>query len=132
MPFPLKKKFARTDRVKPIWPSDYRQAGHKNRCFGHFDRICHFRWLYLAIIVKRHIYRPRPFICAYSQVSTAIHCKDTAWKRIDDGQTDEHPESIGPQPLGLGPKKSQILGIFGQLPVAESVKRHIYTPRPFI
>ena len=24
------EKIARTDRVKPIWPSDYRQAGHKN------------------------------------------------------------------------------------------------------
>ena len=28
--------------------------------------------------------------------------------------------------------KSQLLGIFGQLPVAESVKRNIFTPRPFI
>ena len=25
----VEKKCARTDRVKPIWPSDYRQAGHK-------------------------------------------------------------------------------------------------------
>ena len=67
-----------------------------------------FQWSILAKTVKRHIYRPRPFIWAYSQVSTTIRYKDTAWK-IDDGrthgQTDGHPESIGPQPLGLGPKK---------------------------
>ena len=67
----------------------------------------HFWWPNLAETVKRHIYRPRPFIWAYchwgySQVSTTIRYKNTAWKRIDDGQTDGHPESIGPQPLGLG------------------------------
>ena len=43
-----------------------------------------------------------------------IRYKDTAWKRIDDGRTDGqtdrrtdgHPESIGPQPLGLGPNSN--------------------------
>ena len=26
----MKTENARTDRAKPIWPSDYSQAGHKN------------------------------------------------------------------------------------------------------
>ena len=47
----------------------------------------HFWWPNLAETVKRHIYRSRPFIWAYSQVSTTIRYKDTAWKRIDDGRT---------------------------------------------
>ena len=72
----------------------------------------HFRCLSLAKTAKRHIYRPRPFIWAYSQVSTTIRYKDTAWKRIDDRRmdrrTDGHPKSIGPQPLGWGPKKGRI------------------------
>ena len=53
----------------------------------------HFRWPNLAKTVKRHIYRPRPFIWAYSQVSTTIRYKDTAWKRIDDGQTDRQTDT---------------------------------------
>ena len=28
----MKIENARTDRAKPIWPSDYSQAGHKKRC----------------------------------------------------------------------------------------------------
>ena len=48
----------------------------------------HFRWSTLVKTFKWHIYTPRPFIWAYSQVSTTIRFKDAAWKRIDDGQTD--------------------------------------------
>ena len=41
----------------------------------------HFRWPNLVKRhCQRHIYRPRPFIWAYSQVSTTIRCKETAWK----------------------------------------------------
>ena len=40
----------------------------------------HFRWPNLAETVKRQIYRPRPFIWTYSQVSTTTSYKDTAWK----------------------------------------------------
>ena len=65
----------------------------------------HFRWPNLAKSVKRHIYRPRPFIWAYSQVSTTIRYKKNRLEK-NWWQTDGHPESIGPQPLGLGPKKN--------------------------
>ena len=41
----------------------------------------HLRWPNMAKTVKRHIYRPRPFICAYSQVSTTIRYKETAFRR---------------------------------------------------
>ena len=34
----------------------------KTANFGHFDSFGHFRWPNLAETVKRHIYRPRPFI----------------------------------------------------------------------
>ena len=104
-----------------------RRDSLKNLIF--LAKFGHFRWSILAKTAKRHIYRPRPFIWAYSQVSATIRYKetavksscfenplfldirykDTAWKRIDDGQTDGqkdgHPESIGPQLLGLGPNK---------------------------
>ena len=36
----VEKKIARTDRVKPIWPSDYRQAGNK-KCQPVFSIILH-------------------------------------------------------------------------------------------
>ena len=56
-------------------------------------------------------FSPRPLIGTYSHVAMTIRYKDTAWKSsdkriwpiLDDGQTDGHPKSIGPQPLGLGP-----------------------------
>ena len=42
-----------------------------------------FSLLYMPVFPKtvtRHIYRPRPFIWAYSQVSTTIRYKEKAWK----------------------------------------------------
>ena len=38
--------------------------------------------------------------------------QDTTWQKIDDGQTDGHPESIGPQPLGLEPNNWGIISSF--------------------
>ena len=79
----------------------------------------HFRWPNLAETVKRHIYRPRPFIWAYSQVSTAIRHKETAWKSL-----------CFEKPLFL-----DILAKFGHFRwpnLAKTVKRHIYRSRPFI
>ena len=74
----------------------------------------HFRWSNIVKTVKRQIFRPRPFIWAYSQVSTTIRYKETAWK-----------SSYFEKPL-----ISDILANFGhfQWPTqAETVKRHIYT-----
>ena len=52
----------------------------KTAVFGHLAKFGHFRWPNLAKTFKRHIYRPRPFIWSYSQVSTTIRCRETAWK----------------------------------------------------
>ena len=77
----------------------------KNTVFGHFGQ----NRLFLVVeygqkCQKAHLHAKTFHMSVYpSQVSTTIRYKDTAWKRIDDGRTDGHPESIGPQPLGLGP-----------------------------
>ena len=62
-------------------------------------------WVVLTEMVKRHIYGPRPFIWAYNQISMTIRSKVLARTRKrwqTDGQTDGHPNSIGPQLLGWG------------------------------
>ena len=48
--------------------------------FWKIQDFWHFCQLLVAETVKRHINRPRPFIWAYSQVSTTIRYTDTAWK----------------------------------------------------
>ena len=78
-------------------------------------KIGHFRWPNLAESVKRHIYILRPFIWAYSQDSTTIRYKDTAWKDTDI------------KPLFLAK-----LTTSGRVFLTEIVKRHIYGQRPII
>ena len=53
------------------------QMFKKTMFFLHFG---HFRGRTWAKTVKRHIYRPRPFIWAHSYVSMSICYKETAWK----------------------------------------------------
>ena len=96
-----------TPDSKEYWLSRICPCFGKSKFLGILAKFGHYRWPNLAKTVKRHIYSPRPFIWSYSQVSTTIRYKETAWKRIDDGPTDGHPKSIGPQPLGLGPNKNQ-------------------------
>ena len=52
----------------------------------------------------RHIYKPRPFIFAYNQVSVILHSKVKAFTMTDgqtvrrkDGRTDGHSKSVGPK-----------------------------------
>ena len=67
----------------------------KNRCFRKFrPDSANFQYANVAENSKRHIYTPRPLICAYSQISTTARYKDTSWKRIDTGQTDGHPKCL--------------------------------------
>ena len=80
-------------------------------CFTFWSYSANFRLPKLTETVKSHLYTPRPFIGTYSHVATTIRYKDTAWKSSDkrilpilhDRQTDGHPKSISPQPLGSGP-----------------------------
>ena len=60
----------------------------KTAVFDILAKFGNFQWPNLSKTVKRHIYTPRPFTWAYSQVSTTTRYKDTALKRIDDRQTD--------------------------------------------
>ena len=64
--------------------------------------------------MKRYIYRPRPFIKAYSHVYTTIRYNETVWK-----------SSCLEKPLF-----SDIFGRIRPLPVAKTVKRRIYRPSP--
>ena len=86
-------------------------------CFEKSQLLGIFGQLPVAESVKRHIYTPRPVIWAYSQVSTTILSKETAWK-----------SSCFEKPLFL-----DIFAKFGHFRwsnLANLVKRHIYTPRP--
>ena len=66
---------------------------------------------------RKHIYRPRPFIWAYFQVSTTIRYRETAWKSL----------CLEKQVF------LDILANFGHFRwpnLAKTIKRHIYRPRP--
>ena len=70
-------------------------------------------------MVKRHIYRPRPFIWAYNQVSMTFRSKVLA-----------RTSSCLEKPLFWA--ISANLTTSGRVILTEMVKRHIYGPRPFI
>ena len=114
------EKAPTTPRFQGALTISYMPFFMKNQSFrGILAKFGHFRWLNLAKPVKRHIYKPKPFIWAYSQVSTTIRCRETAWK----GSCFEKPQIL------------DILAKFGHFrwPIlAETFKRHISRPRPFI